>query len=345
MITRWVFHDCSEKIKNQARSYWEKKLQRLERLTYVIPKDVIRLRMVLYYHEKRVSQYEVRAIMEVPGRSLTVQASDMELSATLDILTDLLVAAVRKYKEMIKHTYRLQQRKRNTADLASALPLLYEDERKKRKESFCTILRPRLVFLEKQAERELKILELEGYILPGSFSPHELVNEVTIKAYEKLSSKPEDKNLEPWLHALLYEILEKIKLEASNHISLDEEYQFDPVEDSPDPDWVSDLMGNEGKMTLVELLPDYDSTSTWEGFDVATKQFHYNHVLQTLSSQCRQAFLMRSIDEYSVKEISDIQSRSEEDVRLDIEQGKESLRTHMDGSGLISKKTSHVGGD
>ena len=191
MITRWTFHDCSEKIKNNARSYWEKKQQRLERIALLIPKEEKSLRMVLYFHEKRVKQYELRAIMEVPGRSLTVQASDMELSAALDILIDLLVAAVRKYKEMIKQTYRLQHRRRNTADLESALPLLFEDERKKRKEAFYTILRPRLVFLEEQAERELRISELEGYILQGSFSPQELVNEVTIKAYEKLSSKPD----------------------------------------------------------------------------------------------------------------------------------------------------------
>ncbi len=338
MITRWAFHDCSEKIKNQARSYWEKKQQRLERLTSVIPKDERRLRMVLYFHEKRVSQYEVRSIMEVPGRSLTVQASDMELSAALDRLIDLLVAAVRKYKEMIKQTYRLQHRKRNTADLESALPLLFEDEKKKRKESFYSILRPRLVFLEKQAERELKLLELEGYLLPDSFSSQDLVNEVAIKAYEKLSSKSQDKNLEPWLHALLYETLETLKLEASNHISLDEELHIAPVEYSTDPGWVNALMGNEERMTLADLLPDQNSTLAWGELDEATKQLHFNHILQTLSSQCRQAFLMKSIEEYSVREISEIQSRSEADVRSDIEQGRESLRAHMDVSGLISKK-------
>lgn len=97
-----------------------------------------------------------------------------------------------------------------------------------------------------------------------------------------------------------------------------------------DEDWVIALMGNEERMTLAELLPDHDSTSTWEELDVATKQLHFNHVLQTLSWQCRHPFLMRSIEGYSVKEISDIQSRSEENVRLDIEKGRESLRAHMD---------------
>ena len=140
----------------------------------------------------------------------------------------------------------------------------------------------------------------------------------------------------------MYETLETIKQEASKHISLDEEFQLDQVDYSPDSDWISALMGNEEKITLAELLPDHDSTSAWDELDVATKQLHFNHVLQTLSSQCRQAFMMRSIEEYSVKEISDIQSRSEEDVRLDIEQGRESLRDHMDVSGLISKKTSIV---
>ena len=72
MITRWVFHDCGENIKNHARSYWEKKQQRLERLASVISKNEKSLRMVLYFHEKRVKQFEARAIMEVPGRSLTV---------------------------------------------------------------------------------------------------------------------------------------------------------------------------------------------------------------------------------------------------------------------------------
>ncbi|MFT5698586.1 MAG: DNA-directed RNA polymerase specialized sigma24 family protein [Desulforhopalus sp.] len=340
MMTQWAFHDCSENIKVAARSYWEKKQSRLERLAAVIPKGERLLRIVVCFHERRVDQYEVRAIMEVPRRSVAVQASDMSFSAALDTLIDLLVASVRKYKKMSRHMYRLQTKERIRADLDAALPLLVEDEKKNRKESFYAVLRPRLVFLEEQAKRELKILELEGSILSGMYSAHDLVNEMTVQAYEQFSSKPKEKKLEHWLHGILCQILGKIKLEASHRISLDEELHFDQLDFSSDSDWVAALMGYEEIMTFAELLPDRVPSMVWEKMDEASRQSYINEVLQTLSSQCRQAFLMNSIEDYSVSEISEIQNRPKSEVRSEIEHGREILNNQMNKAGLLNEISS-----
>lgn len=335
MKIQWVFNNCPEKIKTDARYYWEKKQNKIERLTAAIPKEEKSLRIIFYFHKNKVNQYEVRAILEIPGRSLTVHASDMMFSLALDELAELLAAALRKYNELIRHASRQQRKDRSTDDLGAALPLLLEDEKGKRKDSFFRILRPRIKFLEEQASRELKILELEDLIRPDYISPQELVDEVVVQAYERLSSRPIGKKLEHWLNAILYELLRKLKLELNRYVSLDEAFRKQELDYNRETDWIPGLFGYEEKMTLAELVPDQEATNQWEKLEEESRQSHIEEVLRSLSGYCRQAYLMHLIEEYNVDEISEIQDRSVEEVSSDIRRAREAMHTYMYDTGMI----------
>ncbi|MBU1567029.1 MAG: hypothetical protein KJ630_15575 [Proteobacteria bacterium] len=335
MKIQWVFNNCPEKIKTDARYYWEKKQSRLARLTSTIPKEQKSLRIIFYFHKNKVNQFEVRAILEVPGRSLAVQASDMMFSLALDELAELLAEAVRKYKEWIRHSSRQQRKGRYAVDLGTTLPLLLEDEKERRKDSFFSILRPRINFLEEQAQRELKILELEDAITPDYISPQELVDEVVVVAYERFSSRPKGKKLEHWLNNILYELLRKLTLETNQNVSLDEEFGQQEFDYDLEIDWIPGLLGYEEKRTLAELVPDQEETRQWEKLEEESRQSHIYEVLRRLSGYCRQAYLMHLIDEYTVDEISEIQDRSVEEVILDIGQAKDAMYTYMHDTGMI----------
>jgi DNA-directed RNA polymerase specialized sigma24 family protein/ribosome-associated translation inhibitor RaiA len=337
MKIQWVFNNCPEKLKTDARYYWEKKQNRIDRLTAKIPKEEKSLRLVFYFHKNKANQYEVRAILEIPGRSLTVQASDMMFSTALDELANLLAEAFRKYMELMRHTYRQQRKNRHASDLGTAFPLLLADEKGRRKESFFSLLRPRVIFLEEQAQRELKILELEDAIRPDYISAQELVDEVVVLAYERFSSRPADKNLEHWLNNILYELLRKVQLEANRYVSLDEAFLKQELDQSSETDWIARLFDNKEKMTLAELIPDQEATNQWEKLEEESRQSHINEVLQSLSGYCRQAYLMHLIEGFTVDEISEIQDRSVDEVTMDINRAKEAMRTYMHNTGMIDR--------
>ena len=84
---QWSFNNCSENTKNEIRAYWEQKQNRIERLLSNKPSSARKIRITVYYHSNRVKHYEVRAVMEVPGRSLSVQCSEtMANTAVLSIV-------------------------------------------------------------------------------------------------------------------------------------------------------------------------------------------------------------------------------------------------------------------
>ena len=158
MKVQWSFKNCSGTKKSQIRSYWEQKQVRLDRLLNEITGPP-KIRISIYLYEDRVNHYEARAVLKLPGRSLAVQSSEMMFNAALDSLTDLLTSSIRKYKNIVRHTYRQQRKERNVADLDMASNMLCADQERNRKDSFFTLLRPLLSFLEEQAKRELKVLE------------------------------------------------------------------------------------------------------------------------------------------------------------------------------------------
>jgi len=279
----------------------------------------------------------LRAVMEIPGRSLAVQCSDEILNAAVDKLADALAAALRKYNDLAaRHTFRQQRKERNFADLSNGMPMLLEDEKINRKESFFTLLRPRISFLENQARKELKVLELEGIISEHHLAPEELVDEVVVIAWEKFKQRPVDLSLEHWLIRLLYERLQAIEWEASLFVSLDDSFHLKEIDRKSEPDWMEEAMDYDEKLTLAELIPDDKPTEEW-GFLTDTDQaVHIYSVLQNLPSYARQAYLLHSIEEYNIYDIAEIQGRSEKDVEDDIEVGKESMQSHMGDAGMIA---------
>lgn len=332
---QWSFNKCSRNIKNEFRDYWKQKQNRIERLLSSRPSSARKIRITVYNHSNRVKQYEARAVMEVPGRSLAVQCSGMMANTVVDKLADSIAAAIRKYKDLFRHSYRQQRKERNIADLADALPMLIEDEKNERKKSFFELLRPLLKFLVEQARRELKILEFEGVLRPDYISPEELVDEVVIRAWECFSLKPDEKSMEHWLTGLLYDVLQNVEREPSQFVSLDESIRNHDIDSIAEPDWKAGTMDYDENLTLAELVPDDEQSEAWGDLSDESQRVHIYTVLQNLPTVSRQAYLLYSVEEYTVEEIAQIQNRSPKDVRLDINQGREAMHSYLLDSGMI----------
>lgn len=106
--------------------------------------------------------------MNLPGRTLAVQSTDLELNAVLNALVDKLAVAAQKYKARSFHLMRRSRKQQASDDLLAAQPLLSWDIKSDRKDSFFVTLRPR------RARSEIKVFELEGVLNPGQIDPTEI---------------------------------------------------------------------------------------------------------------------------------------------------------------------------
>lgn len=338
MQVQWSFEGCDNSIKNRCRNYWEKKQQRLERILASVPYGSKKLRLTIYCHDGQVDKFEARAIMNLPGRTLAVQNSDLEFNAVLDGLTDKLVSAGQKYKDQSVHFLRRRRKEQTSEDLIAAQPLLSWDIKSDRKDSFFSTLRPLLSFLEHRARSELKVFELEGVLTPGQIDPIEIVDEVVLLAWEKVEEKPNDLSLEFWLIRLLQEVLSKVEWE-SQFVSLDQTFPLADFDVTAEPDWFEAVLGYQEKFSLAELVPDYDETEDWEGLDEMARNLHFYNVIQKFPSYQRQAYMLHAVNDYSVKEVAEIQDRSVKEVKSDITKSAQAMQEYMLEAGMVRRKS------
>lgn len=337
MQVQWSFEGCENNIKNNCRSYWGKKQQRVERILSSVPDGSKKLRLTLYCHDGQVDKFEVRGIMNLPGRTLAVQSTDLELNAVLDELADKLASAAQKYKDQSFHFLRHRRKQQTSDDLFAAQPLLSWDIKSDRKDSFFATLRPLLSFLERRARNEIKVFELEGVLSPGQIEPAELVDEVVLLAWEKFGEKPDNLSLEFWLVRLLQEVLNRVEWEYQ-FVSLDQKLSLADQDITSEPDWFEAVLGYKEEFSLAELVPDYDETEEWEDLDEVGRNLHFYDVIQKFPSYQRQAYLLHAVNEYSLKEVAEIQGRSLKEVESDISKSTKAMKDYMLGAGMVRKR-------
>jgi len=334
MQVQWTFEGCKSKLKEKCRSYWEKKQERLERLLSSIPHGSKVLRLTIFCYSEKVERFEARGVLILPGRSLAVQFTHLELFPVLDGLSDKLVSAAKKYKEQSVHFVRRKRKKQISDDLLAAQSLLLWDEEADRKKSFFATLRPLLGFIERNARSELKIYELEGILNPGQLEPTDIVDEVVLLAWKKFAERPQNLPLEFWLTRLLKEALDGVEWE-SQFVSLDQSFLLAEVDYSESPEWFEEVLGYQEDYTLAELVPDSEESETWEQLDDIGRNLHIYTVLQKLPFYQRQAYLLNKVDEYSLEEISSIQDRSTEEVGTDVQKSLEAMQSYMIKTGMV----------
>lgn len=337
MQVQWSFEGCDKSIKNRCRNYWEKKQERLERILYGVPAGLKKLRLTLYCHKAQVDAFEARAILNMPGKTLAVQSSDLQLNAVLDDLADKLVSAGQKRKEQSAHFVRQRRKEQTSADLLAVQPLLSWDIKSDRKDSFFETLRPLLSFLERRAQTELKVFELENVVAPSQIDPVEIVDEVVLMAWEKFAEKPDNLSLEFWLTRLLQEVLGKVEWE-SQFVSLDQTFPLAEMEVAAEPDWFEAVLGYQEEFSLAELVPDCDETEEWEGLDEVGRNLHFYNVIQKFPSYQRQAYMLHSVNDYSSEEIAEIQDRSVKEVEMDISKSADAMQDYMLETRMVTKK-------
>ncbi|HEY7310037.1 MAG TPA: hypothetical protein VH643_11815 [Gemmataceae bacterium] len=95
MRTTTSFHDCAENVQIQACSYWTAKEPSVEA---ALPRGMSAdawLDMTVR-HQASVDRYEVRAVLQTPAATVTVEEGDRDIRTALDRVAEALARTVRE---------------------------------------------------------------------------------------------------------------------------------------------------------------------------------------------------------------------------------------------------------
>jgi RNA polymerase sigma factor (sigma-70 family) len=334
MSTHWVFNGCDEVTKARLENYWTRKLPRLQKVLAPYPVEVQDIRLTVYCHQPGPQRFwwEARAVVHLPTGTVVAEANGREPQLVLDEIADTLVRELKRHKERVRRDYVFKRKRRARADLSAAGPMLQRDREVGRQEDFFRLLRPLLRFLRQHAQRELHLLELEGVLHRGELSVGDVLDEVLQRAWQQFADRPKDLPLDLWLTQLLHDVLATwVKQEPRPHVSL--ETPLPPDKEEAEEEWWADLLGYEDTLTLEDLVPGSQGTEAWDALENEEQRRRLLELLRDFPSEKRQAFLLHVLEDYEPVEIALLQDRTEDQVRADIEEVRQTLRQRLLAAG------------
>lgn len=336
MSSHWVFNGCDDALKKRMEEYWAKKWCRLERLLANYPPDLQDVHLTVYRHQKNGGSpwYELRAVIDLPTGVLAANASENDPLVILDRVADTLATEIKRHKELVRKDYLYKRKFRLRTALSDAGRPLEQNATGGLQEQFLRMLRPQLGFLRDHARRELRILELNGILHRGEVTVTDLLDEVTIRAWQKWSDRPRRLPLDLWLIDLLHQTLEEwIKQEPREHSSLLDEIPKDlPPDEAPqvdDQEWWAWLLGYDDSEKLEDETPGSELPRPFDRAELENQAERVLTLIRKLPTAQRQAFLLNALEDYDPEEIALLQNRPVDQVRSDIEAARETLKAQL----------------
>lgn len=192
--------------------------------------------------------------------------------------------------------------------------------------------------LARYVARQISYRESQGQLLPQQVAVDDVISEAISKALEEHDDPPERMKLEPWLYRLANQAIDR--LSSPNP----EEYRVERDSTAGDGD------GRAGHGSVIEFnqpnlpirddyaVPDQASNSPEE---LAARQELISLVETTLRSSGpneREAFILFTVEGFTVEEIADITNRSAEQVRNSIRSAREHLQRVLPLNDPLSEK-------
>jgi DNA-directed RNA polymerase specialized sigma24 family protein/ribosome-associated translation inhibitor RaiA len=329
MSDHTVFQGCSDREKESIRSYWRRKLPRIERLLTRFPEDQRELRLTVTHKPKR---YDVRAVLLLPTGSLAAEVSSGSEREAIDLLVDKLVGEIRRHRELIRHedlyrrTQRRQELSRRTA--AALQPAVHASDRK----AFFALLNPVIARLRHYAHRELLVAELQGRIGHEEVVVTDLLDEVLLRAWERSGRREETEPLDVWLTRLLHEVLDEQHTPVRAARSLHEQVEGAHSADDTAVGFAAEdgLAWDEPPTpTFGDLLPGHEGAEPWQPLEAVDQMKWVLAQLGEVPAGRRRAFTLHLLEGWEPDEIAMVQSRSPEEVRTDIEVVREMLQSRL----------------
>jgi RNA polymerase sigma factor (sigma-70 family) len=289
--------------------------------------------------------YEARAVLYLPTGTLAAEADDKDPETDLDLVADALAAKIERHNRRVRKDTVTKGKVGQRADLNAISPLLQRDAERGRKDEFFRLLRPQLRFLKDHARRELMILEIDGTLHRGEVTVSDLLDEVTLRAWQRFAQRPQHQPLDLWLTNLLHESLEQlIKQEPRPHVSLEVKHEMAPPGDVPpmeekqekeEKEWWDELDPFEEKVELEDVLLDSQGTEPWDELESDEQWERLLSLIGELPDIQRQTLLLHVLENYNTAEIAMLQNRPENEVMADIEAARRTLRDLLLAAGIV----------
>jgi RNA polymerase sigma-70 factor, ECF subfamily len=283
-----------EKIINQQ-------VEKLGRYLQVFRPELVHLKASVEENSAREG-IVVTLNLRLPSGQMAVHESSATATSAVKAAFEGLTEQVKKHKELLRNQHKWPHRRGPERAVTGTIPFEQTLAAVKPEtvssgdiSSYVDVNLPRL---KRFIQRELEHPEREGQLSPGQLAVDDVVGEAIADALSE-HDKPERMKLEPWLYRLAKQAIGR--LSAEDHLAERTIARDDAVPDSAS-DTPEELAARRELVSLVEAT------------------------LRDAGRDEREAFILYTIEGFTLEEIADITNRSMEEVRASIRKAREYLQ-------------------
>jgi len=317
-------------------------LKKLERRLQLFRPELVSLHGSVLQHSPRVG-FVVALNLKMPTGDLAAEQANPLPAMAIKLAFDALIAQVTSHKDVLRNHHRFPGRRHGSErrpegtipfekTLASVKP---QDVTNDDVSSYINANLPRL---RRFVERELRTRELEERIGRGAINVDEVIGEAIGNALSESHERPEKMRLEPWLYRLSTEAIDRLIRGDGNgeNIPLDrpENERNEAGSDEnvlqfhqPDDDLSSRSIAVNHQIASPEDLAAKDEMITL-----------IERTLRDAGRHEREAFILYTIEGFTINEIADITQRPEEEVRSSVHSAREHLDKALPARDPLSER-------
>ena len=309
-----------EKLINQQ-------VEKLGRYLRVFRPDLVHLKGLIEENSAREGVV-VSLNLRLPSGQMASQESSPTASAAIKAAFDSVAEQVKKHKDLLRDHHKGPRRQ----DRASAGTVPFEDTIAAVKpehissadiSSYVNVNLPRL---QRFIQREIDYRESQGQLQPGQIAAGDVVGEAIANALSEQHESPERMKLEPWVHRLAMQAIDVLAAENRDEENIPLERSHGQPNVNASHEAKLQFHQPDEQLSEENVIPDPAANNPEE---LAARRELITLVETTLRDAGRnerEAFILYTVEGFTLEEIADIANRSVEEVRASIRKASEHLQ-------------------
>ena len=310
------------------------RIEKLQKRLQVFRPELVHLRGVVEELSPREG-ISISLNLRLPSGQMAVQKNAPTPESAVKAGFEDLLQQLNKHKDMLRASHRWQRDRRGNATRQSAKVKAVPFE-----ETVAAVFPPtissddvrsyvnaNLARLDRFVEREIYIREAQETIAPNSVSKEEVIDEAIASALTEGQEKPEKLALEPWLYRQALRALERLSSpdeSDGNAVHLEESARRPNVKGSDEPQL--QFHQPDESITGQDVIPDSRAANPEQILASDELLRLVASALRDVPPGSREAFILHSIEGFSVEEIAAITGETADSVLAFVSKARDHLR-------------------
>lgn len=303
-------------------------VEKLNRYLRVFRPDLVHLKGIIAENSGRQG-YGVSLNLRLPTGQMASQEAATTTVEAIKVAFESIIEQLKKHKSQLRNQHKWPRR-RGPQRAIETVPF----------EETVAAVRPELVSsadvysyvnanlprLQRYVERQLAAREADGLLLANQIAPEDVIGEAIANALDEQHEHPERMKLEPWLYRLTKEAIEQLRADDGEEYNI----PLEPSRREPDAHETDEprfqFHQPDEQVFEENVIPDAGANNPEE---LAARRELISLVesnLREAGRSEREAFILYTIEGFTLEEVADITNHSVEEVRVAIRKGREHLQ-------------------